>query len=231
MTRLWLNSVSMPAHLVAENLRRSFKVGTKKIDVLRGISLSIEHGASVFLVGASGAGKTTLLYTLAGLERPEAGTVALNGTSLYTSSGNALARLRNQHMGFVFQSYFLLPELTALENVLVPAMIRGTDARERALSLLDTVGLANRQSHLPTELSGGEQQRVAIARALINDPGILFADEPTGNLDSTTGGGIMDLLLSMVRERAKTLVVVTHDARLAALGDRRLEVADGILKN
>ena len=120
MTRLWLNSVSMPAHLVAENLRRSFKVGTKKIDVLRGISLSIEHGASVFLVGASGAGKTTLLYTLAGLERPEAGTVALNGTSLYTSSGNALARLRNQHMGFVFQSYFLIPELTALENVLVP---------------------------------------------------------------------------------------------------------------
>ena len=172
-----------------------------------------------------------MLYTLAGLERPEAGTVALNGTSLYTSSGNALARLRNQHMGFVFQSYFLLPELTALENVLVPAMICGTDARERALSLLDTVGLANRQSHLPTELSGGEQQRVAIARALINDPGILFADEPTGNLDSTTGGGIMDLLLSMVRERAKTLVVVTHDARLAALGDRRLEVADGILKN
>lgn len=220
----------MSAHLVAENLCRSFKVGSRKIDVLRGISLSIERGESVFLVGASGAGKTTLLYTLAGLERPEAGTVALNGTSLYASSGNALARLRNQQMGFVFQSYFLLPELTALENVLVPAMIRGTDARERAVSLLETVGLADRQSHLPTELSGGEQQRVAIARALINDPGILFADEPTGNLDSSTGGGIMDLLLALVRERAKTLVVVTHDARLASLGDRRLEVADGILK-
>ncbi len=221
----------MSAHLVAENLRRSFKIGPRKIDVLRGITLEISRGESVFLVGASGAGKTTLLYTLAGLERPEAGTVTLDGTPLYTGSENALARLRNQQMGFVFQSYFLLPELTALENVLVPAMIRGTNARDRALSLLETVGLADRHHHLPTELSGGEQQRVAIARALINDPGILFADEPTGNLDSTTGGGIMDLLLALVRERAKTLVVVTHDARLAARGDRKLEVADGILKN
>ncbi|HEX8372988.1 MAG TPA: ABC transporter ATP-binding protein [Chthoniobacterales bacterium] len=221
----------MPAHLVAENLRRSFKIGSRKIEVLRGISLEINRGESVFLVGASGAGKTTLLYTLAGLERPEAGTVALDGTSLYKGSESSLARLRNQHMGFVFQSYFLLPELTALENVLIPAMIRGTDARERALSLLETVGLGDRHSHLPTELSGGEQQRVAIARALINEPSILFADEPTGNLDSSTGTGIMDLLLALVRERAKTLVVVTHDSRLAALGDRCLEVADGILKH
>ncbi len=221
----------MPAHLVAENLRRSFKIGSRKIDVLRGISLEIERGESVFLVGASGAGKTTLLYTLAGLERPEAGTVSLDGTLLYKGSESALARLRNEKMGFVFQSYFLLPELTALENVLVPAMIRGTDAHERAIQLLETVGLADRHSHLPTELSGGEQQRVAIARSLINDPGILFADEPTGNLDSSTGGGIMDLLLALVRERAKTLVVVTHDARLAALGDRRLEVVDGLLQS
>ncbi len=224
----------MPAHLVAENLRRSFKIGSRKIDVLRGISLDIEKGESVFLVGASGAGKTTLLYTLAGLERPEAGTVSLDGTPLYKGSESALAQIRNQRMGFVFQSYFLLPELTALENVLVPAMILGTArqhaAQERAISLLETVGLADRHAHLPTELSGGEQQRVAIARALINDPGILFADEPTGNLDSSTGGGIMDLLLALVRERAKTLVVVTHDARLAALGDRRLEVVDGLLQ-
>ena len=232
MCPLWLKFMS--AHLVAENLYRSFKVGPRKIEVLRGISLEIEKGESIFLVGASGAGKTTLLYTLAGLERPESGGVTLDGKSLYTGSESALARLRNEQMGFVFQSYFLLPELTALENVLVPAMIRGRagdqHAHNRAISLLETVGLSDRQDHLPTELSGGEQQRVAIARALINDPAILFADEPTGNLDSATGGGIMELLLALVRERAKTLLVVTHDARLAALGDRRLEVVDGLLK-
>lgn len=220
----------MPAQIIATDLRRSFKIGDRKIDVLRGISLEIEAGKSIFLVGASGAGKTTLLYTLAGLEKPEAGTVTFEGRSLYAGSGTTLARLRNERMGFVFQSYFLLPELTALENVLVPSMIRGTHATGRAAELLETVGLKERAHHLPAELSGGEQQRVAIARALINEPSVLFCDEPTGNLDSTTGGGIMDLLLALVREKAKTLVVVTHDARLAALGDRRLEVADGLLK-
>jgi len=220
----------MPVHLVADQLRRSFKIGSRKIEVLRSISLQIDHGESVFLVGASGAGKTTLLYTLAGLERPESGSVTLDGLSLYAGSSSALARIRNQQMGFVFQSYFLLPELTALENILVPAMIRGQTTDTRALELLQQVGLADRHHHLPSELSGGEQQRVAIARALVNDPDILFADEPTGNLDSTTGGAIMDLLLTLVRDRKKTLVVVTHDTRLAALGDRRLEVIDGVLK-
>lgn len=220
----------MSVQLIATNLRRSFKIGSRKIDVLRGISLEISAGESVFLVGASGAGKTTLLYTLAGLERPEAGSVTFEGRNLYNGNGNALARLRNLRMGFVFQSYFLLPELTALENVLVPSMIKGDHARARAAELLATVGLQDRAAHLPTELSGGEQQRVAVARALINDPTILFADEPTGNLDSATGSAIMDLLLALTRERRKTLVVVTHDTRLASRGDRRIEVVDGLLR-
>lgn len=220
----------MPVQLIAIDLRRSFKIGPRKIDVLRGISLEISAGESVFLVGASGAGKTTLLYTLAGLERPEAGSVTFEGRNLYNGNGTALARLRNLRMGFVFQSYFLLPELTALENVLVPSMIKGDHACSRAAELLETVGLKDRAAHLPTELSGGEQQRVAIARALINDPAILFADEPTGNLDSTTGLAIMDLLLALTRERRKTLVVVTHDTRLASRGDRRIEVVDGLLR-
>ncbi len=220
-------TTSSSAHLSAENLERSFKIGRSRIDVLRGISLEVGAGESVFLCGASGAGKTTLLYTLAGLERPEAGEVFLEGTSLYKMKSERLSRLRNQRMGFVFQSYFLLPELTALENVLVPAMIGGGDAKERAVALLERVGLAERLEHLPSELSGGEQQRVAIARSLINDPGTLFADEPTGNLDSTTGESIVELLLGVVREDRRTLVVVTHDRELAKRGDRILLIEDG----
>jgi putative ABC transport system ATP-binding protein/lipoprotein-releasing system ATP-binding protein len=216
-------------HLRAADLRRSFKIGRNKIDVLRGISLEVAAGESVFLCGASGAGKTTLLYTLAGLERPEAGEVFLEGTSLYKMSGDKLARLRNERMGFVFQSYFLLPELTAIENVLVPAMIGGTERKDRAAALLERVGLADRMEHLPSELSGGEQQRVAIARSLINDPPTLFADEPTGNLDSATGDSIVEILLGVVREDQRTLVVVTHDRELAKRGDRILLIEDGTI--
>ncbi len=216
-------------HLRAEGLERSFKIGRNRIEVLRGIDLSVAAGESVFLCGASGAGKTTLLYTLAGLERPESGEVFLEGVSLYRMGGEKLSRLRNQRMGFVFQSYFLLPELTALENVLVPAMIGGEDdsAEKRAAELLERVGLGGRMEHLPSEMSGGEQQRVAIARSLINDPGTLFADEPTGNLDSNTGESIVDLLLGVVREDRRTLVVVTHDRELAKRGDRILLIEDG----
>ncbi len=217
------------SHLRAEDLRRSFKIGRNKIDVLRGISLEVAAGESVFLCGASGAGKTTLLYTLAGLERPEDGEVFLEGTSLYKMSGDKLSRLRNERMGFVFQSYFLLPELTAIENVLVPAMIGGVERHDRAAALLERVGLADRMEHLPSELSGGEQQRVAIARSLINDPKTLFADEPTGNLDSTTGESIVEILLGVVREDRRTLVVVTHDRELAKRGDRILMIEDGRL--
>ena len=200
--------------------------------MLRGITLEIQPGEAVFLVGASGAGKTTLLYTLAGLERPAGGRVWFEGQSVYDLSRRAQSRLRNTRMGFVFQGYFLLPELTALENVLLPSMIGGQHDRERArraAASLHEVGLGERMHHLPLELSGGEQQRVAIARALINDPGVIFADEPTGNLDSRSGQAIMDLLLALVREKRKTLLVVTHDLNLAARGDRTLEMRDGTL--
>jgi predicted ABC-type transport system involved in lysophospholipase L1 biosynthesis ATPase subunit len=215
--------------LVARDLFQSFRMGARQIEVLRGISMEIAHNEAVFLSGASGAGKTTLLYTLAGLERPESGTVEFEGRRLYSGSSATQARLRNEKMGFVFQGYFLLPELTALENVLLPAMIARRATRSDAEESLAAVGLGDRMQHLPAELSGGEQQRVAIARALTNNPDIIFADEPTGNLDSKTGDAIIDLLLNLARERNKTLLVVTHDARLAARGDRQLHIADGVL--
>jgi putative ABC transport system ATP-binding protein/lipoprotein-releasing system ATP-binding protein len=217
------------AQVVARDLYRSFQLGTRKIEVLRGISTEIHFGEAVFLCGASGAGKTTLLYTLAGLETPEAGTVEFEGQRLYCGNESVQARIRNERIGFVFQGYFLLPELTALENVLLPSMIGRHINRSAAEQALVDVGLKDRLQHLPAELSGGEQQRVAIARALINDPSIIFADEPTGNLDSKTGEGIVELLLGLVRDRKKTLVVVTHDPQLATRGDRRMEIHDGLL--
>lgn len=229
-TQIPKTQTAQPPHLKAVDLRRSFQIGSRKVEVLRGVDLEIAKGECVFLCGASGAGKTTLLYTLAGLERPESGEVIFEGEVLYSKGDSAEARRRNRRLGYVFQGYFLLPELTALENVLLPCMIggnRGTEAQSRAEAILERVGLADRMQHLPAELSGGEQQRVAIARALINDPAILFADEPTGNLDSKTGASIVDLLLSLMREKQKTLVVVTHDSGLAHRGDRRLEIQDG----
>jgi predicted ABC-type transport system involved in lysophospholipase L1 biosynthesis ATPase subunit len=215
--------------LVARDLRRSFQIGRRRIEVLRGISLEVAYGEAVFLCGASGAGKTTLLYTLAGLERPESGTVEFEGKRLYMGSSSSQAEMRNRKMGFVFQGYFLLPELTALENVMLPGLIDGKRNRAAGEASLADVGLGDRLHHLPAELSGGEQQRVAIARALTNDPDIIFADEPTGNLDSKTGDTIIELLLGLARQRTKTLLVVTHDVRLAGLGDRQLQILDGLL--
>jgi predicted ABC-type transport system involved in lysophospholipase L1 biosynthesis ATPase subunit len=215
--------------LTATNLCRSFRLGSRNIEVLRGISLGVERGECVFLCGASGAGKTTLLYTLAGLERPESGEVFLDGQQLYKGNENVQARIRNSRIGFIFQGYFLLPELTALENVMLPAMIGKRPDPAAATAALERVGLADRLHHLPAEMSGGEQQRVAIARALLNKPGIIFADEPTGNLDSKTGDTIMDLLFGIVREEKTALVVVTHDRALSLRGDRRLEISDGLL--
>jgi predicted ABC-type transport system involved in lysophospholipase L1 biosynthesis ATPase subunit len=215
--------------LVARDLRRSFRIGSRRIEVLRGISMDVAYGEAVFLCGASGAGKTTLLYTLAGLERPESGTVDFEGRRLYSGSSSSQAEMRNRKMGFVFQGYFLLPELTALENVMLPGMICGKRNRQAGEASLNDVGLGDRLHHLPAELSGGEQQRVAIARALTNDPDIIFADEPTGNLDSKTGDAIIELLLNLARGRKKTLLVVTHDVRLAELGDRQLRIVDGVL--
>ncbi|PWU06272.1 MAG: ABC transporter [Verrucomicrobia bacterium] len=215
--------------LEARELRRSFQVGKQRVEVLQNVNLQVFHGEAIFIRGASGAGKTTLLYTLAGLERPEAGQVLFEGTSLYEIHSNQLTRLRNARMGFVFQSYFLLPELTALENILLPALIAGRRPEASARELLDKVQLSHRAHHLPAELSGGEQQRVAIARALINGPGVLFADEPTGNLDSRTGESIIELLLGLVRRERRTLIVVTHDGALAQKGDREIHIEDGAI--
>src|SRR6195256_3021089 len=220
----------MQPQLIARDLSQSFRMGPRRIEVLRGISLEIQRGETIFICGASGAGKTTLMYTLAGLERPESGAVGFEGRELYNGSSAAQARFRNTKMGFVFQGYFLLPELTALENVALPGMIGGRSTKENARQSLEAVGLGDRIQHWPAELSGGEQQRVAIARALTNDPEIIFADEPTGNLDSKTGEAIVDLLLSLARDRNKTLLVVTHDERLAARGDRTLRITDGQLQ-
>src|SRR5947209_9885370 len=183
--------------LIAHDLRRSFRIGARRIEVLRGISIEVSRGEAVFLCGASGAGKTTLLYTLAGLEKPESGTVEFEGRRLYSGSSSSQAEIRNRKMGFVFQGYFLLPELTALENVMLPGLISGKRNAAAGEASLKDVGLGDRLHHLPAELSGGEQQRVAIARALTNDPDIIFADEPTGNLDSKTGDTIIALLLEL----------------------------------
>jgi len=217
--------------LVSKDLSRSFRMGRTNLNVLRGVSLGVQKGETVFLCGASGAGKTTLLYTLAGLERPEGGTVTFEGQDLYALGSDRLARLRNKSMGFIFQSYYLLPELTALENVKIPGMLAGKVNIDLAAALLERVGLKERMNHLPSELSGGEQQRVAIARSLVNDPTILFADEPTGNLDKHTGESIIELLLGVARDDKRTLVVVTHDEHLAQRGDRLLRIEDGLLAN
>ncbi|RYD21241.1 MAG: ABC transporter ATP-binding protein [Verrucomicrobiaceae bacterium] len=209
------------------DLHRSYKIGRKSIEVLHGIDLRIHKGEKVFLCGPSGAGKTTLLYTLAGLEHPEKGSVHIDGTDLYKLGRTEQARFRNQRIGYVFQNYHLLPELTALENVAVPGAIAGRDSTELALNALERVGLRDRMDHLPAELSGGEQQRVAIARAIVNEPKVLFADEPTGNLDSRNSAEIMDILLALADEHHVTLVVVTHDQNLAQVGDRTLIIKDG----
>ncbi|BCU79733.1 lipoprotein-releasing system ATP-binding protein LolD [Luteolibacter sp. LG18] len=208
-------------------MHRSYSLGKKLVEVLHGIDLKIARGEKVFLCGPSGAGKSTLLYTLAGLERPEQGSVHIDGQDLYGLSGREQARFRNSRIGYVFQNYHLLPELTALENVLVPGLLGKKDRTEAAMAALERVGLANRADHLPAELSGGEQQRVAIARAIVNEPKVLFADEPTGNLDSVNSKQIMDILLNLATEHGVTLVVVTHDETIAANGDRKLVIRDG----
>ena len=211
------------------DLHRGYRIGNKTIEVLHGVDLRIRRGERVFLCGPSGAGKTTLLYTLAGLERPERGLVRIDGVDLYALGRQEQARFRNREIGYVFQNFHLLPELTALENVAVPGAIAGLDSTEAAIKALGRVGLGHRKDHLPAELSGGEQQRVAIARAIVNEPKVLFADEPTGNLDSVNSTQIMSMLLELANEHAMTLVVVTHDASLAELGDRTLVIRDGAI--
>jgi ABC-type lipoprotein export system ATPase subunit len=215
----------------ARNLHRSYRIGKKHIEVLHGIDLHIERGERVFLCGPSGAGKTTLLYTLAGLERPQEGRVVIGGTDLYGLRPKAQSAFRNRSIGYVFQNYLLLPELTALENVMVPGAIGGQSSEAESLAALKRVGLEDRADHLPAELSGGEQQRVAIARAVVNHPPVLFADEPTGNLDSRNSEEVMELLLGLAAESGTTLAVVTHDPSIAARGDRQLLIKDGSIRS
>lgn len=221
----------MPDHpaLSVRGVHRHYHLGEHDLHVLRGVSLDVAKGERVFLRGKSGAGKTTLLYVLGGLEKPSQGEVLVNGSPLYGTSSSKRAAVRSRELGFVFQNYHLLPDLTALENVALPALIQGRSANDRARELLARVGLGERTHHLPTELSGGEQQRVALARALINNPPIILADEPTGNLDEATGQQIIDLLFNIVAEEKRTLVVVTHNAELATHGDRTLIIDQGVV--
>jgi putative ABC transport system ATP-binding protein len=202
--------------------------GAQPLTILHPLDLTIASGQCVAIVGPSGSGKSTLLGLLAGLDAPTTGTIQVDGVDITKLSEDDLARLRGAKIGFVFQSFHLVPSLTALENILVPMEIAGRrDASARANQLLSEVGLSDRGHHYPSQLSGGEQQRVAIARALANDPPILLADEPTGNLDSQTGHVILDLLLGVHRTRRSTLILVTHDQELAAIADYRLTLRDG----
>jgi putative ABC transport system ATP-binding protein len=215
----------------AKGLEKRYLSGGRQLTVLHGVDLAVEARDFVAIVGPSGSGKTTLLGLLAGLDRPSAGTVRLDGVDLAALDEDGRARLRAEKVGFVFQTFHLLPTLTALENVLVPLELRGEAngrrARERALALLDRVGLGDRIDHYPTQLSGGEQQRVALARAFVNEPRILFADEPTGNLDAETGASVIELLFELNRESTTTVVLVTHDMGLAGRAHRVVRLAGG----
>jgi len=214
--------------LKAENLGKEVSSPEGQLTILAGVDLDVEPGDTVAVVGASGAGKSTLLALLAGLDEPSTGKVWLNGAQFSTLDEDGRARVRAQHVGFVFQSFHLVPSLTALENVMLPLELAGRhDAREAAHEVLATVGLAKRERHYPRQLSGGEQQRVAIARAFVTRPAVLFADEPTGNLDTATGERIMDLLFDLNKASGTTLILVTHDAAIAARCRRRVHLEAG----
>jgi len=216
--------------LIARNVRKTYIMGERKLDVLRGVSLSVQRGEFLALRGASGAGKSTLLHLLGGLDLPNDGDVTFDNQNLGRLPRNKLTELRNRRVGFVFQAYHLLPELSAIENVILPARMSRVAIEvvvPRAKRLLERVGLGQRMEHRPYELSGGEQQRVAIARALINEPDLVLADEPTGNLDSHTGDEIIQLLCALRTERQATLIMATHDATIAARAPRVIQLADG----
>jgi len=214
--------------LIADDLQKSYRSGGRPLAALRNVSFQVEPGETVAIVGPSGSGKTTLLGLLAGLDRPSGGRVLLDGTDLGALSEDDRARLRREKIGFVFQSFQLIPTLTARENVAVPLDLAGDGGgAARADELLDRVGLGGRGHHYPAQLSGGEQQRVAVARAFIHRPAILFADEPTGNLDAATGARIIELMMELNRERGTTLVLVTHDLDLAGRARRVIRLADG----
>jgi len=216
--------------LLARNLDKTYDLGHRAVPVLRGVELTLARGSFTALRGASGAGKSTLLHLLGGLDVPTAGEIWLDGQNLACLPGRRLAEFRNRRIGFVFQAYYLLPELDALENVCAPARLArvpAAEAERRGRALLARVGLGSRVDHRPSELSGGEQQRVAIARALMNEPELILADEPTGNLDSHTGQEIIDLLCTLQAERRTGLLIATHDSQVAARAPRVLDLVDG----
>jgi ABC-type lipoprotein export system ATPase subunit len=220
--------------LEAKGIHKTYMLGQRSLDVLRGVDVALERGEFLALRGASGAGKSTLLHLLGGLDTPNQGEIRLAGRNLATLPRAELARLRNQEVGFIFQAYYLLPELDALENVCLPARMARTSAAQaeaRGRDLLARVGLKDRLEHKPYELSGGEQQRVAIARALINEPDLILADEPTGNLDSHTGEEIIDLLCALRAEKQTTLVMATHDPKVAARAPKVRHIVDGLFED
>ncbi len=220
--------------LSAKNIRKSFETTKKnKLEVLKSVSLDIENNKISVIVGASGAGKSTLLHLLGGLDRPDEGKIFFQDKNIFDFNNERLAKFRNENIGFVFQFHHLLPEFTALENVAIPQMIMGKSLNKslnRSRELLSLVGLSERENHKPAELSGGEQQRVAVARALANDPKIIFADEPTGNLDSVNSESVHKLLIELRDSLEKTFVIVTHNPELMKLADRIFEIKDGVIK-
>jgi putative ABC transport system ATP-binding protein len=216
--------------VAAHDLKRRYGEGDTAVDALRGVSLQVRAGELVAVMGPSGSGKSTLMHSLAGLDKPTSGTVEIAGTEITTLGDTELTKLRREHIGFVFQFFNLLPMLDAEENIVLPLSIAGEKPDKSWLDeVLTKTGLAGRRSHRPSELSGGEQQRVAISRALITKPTILFADEPTGNLDSKTGGEILHLIRDSVDTYGQTIVMVTHEARAASIADRILFLADGLI--
>ena len=222
----------MPDNIMlrASEIAKSYRIGKNSLEVLKSVNFNVKRGSWTALFGASGSGKTTLLNLLGALETPDRGTIICNGIEYSRLSSRKAASFRNKHIGFVFQSYHLLPELSILENVMLPGMFAGNCDRKRALELLERVGLAERISHRPAELSGGEQQRAAIARALINQPSLVLADEPTGNLDSHTGKGILSLFRELrTTDPELTIVMITHNPEIIGWADESCTLADGVL--
>ncbi len=220
--------------LEARGIRKSFHQGPREVRVLENASLSLSAGESLAIIGSSGAGKSTLLHILGGLDRPDGGEVLINGESIWGMKAAQRSRIRNHELGFVYQFHHLLPEFTALENVAMPLLIRGeaiSDARARAADLLEKVGLSDRLDHKPGELSGGERQRAAVARALVGNPGVVLGDEPTGNLDERTADHVYGLMLELNQQLKTSLLLVTHDKRLALRMDRQLELRMGCLQS